>query len=98
MPTGTVEYGDDFDRYCADNGFTSEDERQRAFPVWIEDTTGWDGTQFSLSESERHWIKNAKEVLDWLGTYGVTGQDEMLHAALRALGSVPPFPGSFTIE
>ncbi len=97
MPT-TIEYGDDFERWCADAGIFSEEEKAAAFGTWIEDTTGWDGTQFSLSESERHWIARAKEVLDWLAIYKVAYQDEMLSAALRALGTVPPFPGSFTIE
>lgn len=96
--TTAVDEPDDFERYCADNNFTSEEERANAFAVWIEDTTGWDGTQFSISESERHWIIRAKDVLDWLATFQATGDETMLKAALRAMGSVPPFPGSLTIE
>lgn len=96
--SATIEYGDEFEEWCAHNGHMTEAEKAEAFALWIEDTTGWDGTQFSLSEAERHWVRAAKDVLDWLATYGVTGSQEMLDAAMRSLGSVPPFPGSLTIE
>lgn len=96
--TSTIEYGDDFERWCAANGHMTEAEKAEAFAIWIEDTTGWDGTQFSLSEAERHWVLRAKDVLDWLATYQETGDDTMLKAALRAMGSVPPVPRSLTIE
>jgi hypothetical protein len=87
---------DDFERFCESNNFTSEEERARAFPIWVADTTGWDGNNFSLTEAERHWIKNAQELIEWLSTYRLTGQPEALAAALLCLANMPPFPGSLS--
>ena len=70
------------------------------FQNWIEDTTGWDGKTFSLSEDERFWIAGANELIEWLrlsAAEPATSQ-EALQAAFRCLMNLPPMPGSLTVS
>lgn len=68
------------------------------FAAWVQETTGWDGQQFSLTEDERHWIRRANEVIEWLRLYAHTGDQKFLDSALRTLNGIRPLPGSLSIE
>lgn len=89
---------DPYQEWCLDRGYLTDQEKAEHFSEYMEETSGWDGKNFSLNESERHWIKRANEVVEWVKHYQLTGQQQALDAALRCLNGFPRLPGSFTIE
>lgn len=102
MPGTITEFaqdeGDEFTKWCQDNGIFDEEGRAAAFPLWVQDSTGWDGTTFSLTETERWWIKEANEVLEWLRLFAMSGTQEALTAAIRCLAQMKPTPNSLLAE
>lgn len=94
------EEGDEFTKWCADNGIFDEEGRAAAFPLWVQDSMGWDGTTFSLTEAERWWIQQAHETLEWLRLYAIGGAANRpaLDAAIRCLANMRPIPNSLLAE
>lgn len=92
-----MEEPDDFERYCADSNFTSVEEIAQAFATYMQDTAGWDGNTFSLTEDELTWIRRANDVMTWLQTYQLTGNQKFLDAALRSLEGTR-IPGSLNAQ
>lgn len=90
------EPSDSFIAWCNERGYWPS-ERELHFAEYMEETTGWDGQQFSLSEAERHWIGKADEVLDWLRV-AAAGSKPALEAAFRCLAELQPIPSSLKIE
>lgn len=81
---------DPFSRWCQEHDRNVEDPA--AFAEWVQESTGWDGQQFSLSEDERHWIKRADEIIGWLRQFAITQREEPLLAALRCLNGLKDCP------
>lgn len=93
-----MEEPDPFTEWCHDKGIVPE-AQQAAFAEYILETTGFDGQQFSLTESERAWITRANEVIEWLRLVGPRGENTAaLEAALRCLASLKPMPSSLSID
>lgn len=91
---------DPFESWCLDNDIDPDDPE--AFGAYIEETTGWTGQTFSLSEEERHWVIRANEIIEWLRIAAATlepgAHHEALDAAFRCLTSLRQIPGSLMIE
>lgn len=100
MPVATPDR-DPFELWCLDNDI-DENDRATAFGRYVEETTGWTGQTFSLSEEERHWITRANEIVEWLRVAAATlepgAHHEAIDAAFRCLTGLKPMPGSLTIE
>lgn len=88
--------GNAFVTWCHFHGRDTTDPT--AFDAYMMDTTGWDGRQFSLTEDERHWIRRANEVVEWLRLYMVAEDQRFLDSAMRSLAGMRPMPGSLKIE
>lgn len=88
--------GDKFVTWC--HFHDRHPDEPASFARYIEETTGWDGQQFSLTEAERHWIKRANEVVEWLRLYAHVGDTTFLDSALRTINGLGPMPNSLTIE
>lgn len=88
--------GDAFVTWC--HFHEQHPDNPESFKKYIEETTGWNGQQFSLTEAELHWIKRANEVVEWLRLYAHVGQQEFLDSALRSLNGLRPMPSSLTVE
>lgn len=77
----------------------SEEERSRFFELFVADTTGWDGQQFSLSEDERHWILKCAEILAWLEVYIMSDAEPVyLETLKRLVAEMRPMPSSLNID
>ena len=76
----------------------SEEERARFFELYVQDTTGWCGQQFSLSEDERHWITRANEIVEWASMYAASEQAEFLEPIVRLAREIRPMPKSLEIS
>lgn len=87
---------DPFIEWCHERGIVLPEAQQVAFTEYMIDTTGFDGQQFSLSESERAWITRANEVIEWLRL--VMDDPRALDAALRCVASLKPMPSSLSID
>ena len=100
MPVETPDR-DPFESWCLDHDI-AEAAQASAFGLYVEETTGWTGQTFSLSEDERRWIFCANEIVEWLrvaaGTIEPSAQREAIDAAFRCLIGLKPIPNSLTIE
>jgi hypothetical protein len=76
----------------------SEEERAKLFNQYVEDTTGWDGQQFSLSEDERAWIIRANELIEWVRLYLMTEEEPYLETVKRLTAQLRPMPSSLNID
>lgn len=94
--TMTDSSGDAFATWCHYHGRDTNDPE--AFEGYMQETTGWNGQQFSLTETERFWIMRANEVVEWLRLYSPSGEQTFLDSALRTLAGMGPIPGSLRIE
>lgn len=88
---------DPFLKWCHERNYYDEEAQRAHFGEWVEETTGYDGKAFSLTEEERHWVFRAKEILDWLRIYALANQPEALEAALRCLPGLAD-PKSLFVE
>lgn len=76
----------------------NEDERARLFAQYVQDTSGWDGQQFSLSEDERAWIIRANELIEWVRLYAMTEEEPYLDTVKRLVAQLRPMPSSLNID
>lgn len=76
----------------------NEDERARLFAQYVQDTSGWDGQQFSLSEDERAWIIRANELIEWVRLYVMTEEEPYLDTVKRLVAQLRPMPSSLNID
>lgn len=89
---------DPFEDYCQSLGVHSEEDKARAFELYVYDSTGWDGQQFSLTEDERHWIIRANECLEWLRLAFAMDSPEAWSAVKTTLAQLRPIPKSLELD